>query len=202
MGMQEKRVYLYQGREIQAIITTRLTHRVSLRFDAKGVLKISVPPLTSKKYIDNLVKQYLPKMLAKKESKTPDIDERGYYLFGQYIESSLTKDEIQSYLSSQLLEYLQPRVRYYESLMEVTPFYKVIVRNMSTRYGVNSSKTHRLEFALSLAHYDRKIIDAIIVHELAHHFERNHQKGFYDIVYRYCPEYKILMKKLKEHIHA
>lgn len=37
-------------------------------------------------------------------------------------------------------------------------------------------------------------IDAIIVHELAHLREKNHQKPFWDLVYRMMPEYEKIMK--------
>ena len=37
-------------------------------------------------------------------------------------------------------------------------------------------------------------IDAIIVHELAHLREKNHQKPFWDLVYRMMPDYEKVMK--------
>ncbi len=37
-------------------------------------------------------------------------------------------------------------------------------------------------------------IDAIIVHELAHLREKNHQKPFWNLVYRMMPEYEEIMK--------
>ncbi len=40
-------------------------------------------------------------------------------------------------------------------------------------------------------------IDAIIVHELAHLREKNHQKPFWNLVYRMMPEYETIMKDYK-----
>jgi predicted SprT family Zn-dependent metalloprotease len=42
-----------------------------------------------------------------------------------------------------------------------------------------------------------KFIDAIIIHELAHLREKNHQKPFWDLVYRMMLEYESVMKDAK-----
>ena len=41
-----------------------------------------------------------------------------------------------------------------------------------------------------------EIIDSVIIHELAHHFVYDHSDNFYKVVYKYCPNYDILRKKL------
>ena len=68
-------------------------------------------------------------------------------------------------------------------------------------FGSNSSRTHTLSFQINIMHYSEEIIETVVIHELAHEFERNHGKKFYNIVYKYCPRYKELQKKLKKGIH-
>ena len=200
--VQTNKTYTYNGVTYPAKITTRMTHRLSLRIGKKGELLISAPYLTSMRRIDEFVNKSLPSLLNKIQKRPSDIDENGYYFFGQYqTRGGLSDEDIQKFLKQELLQYCTERTLYFGALMGVTPSYKVSVRSMSTRYGVNSAKTHRITYATDLAYYDRKIIDAIIVHELAHHFQRNHQKGFYDIVYRYCPDYDRLHTLLRKHIH-
>ena len=44
-----------------------------------------------------------------------------------------------------------------------------------------------------------ELIDAIICHEYTHFKFQNHQKQFYQQLYKYCPRYDDLNKKLKEY---
>ena len=200
--MQTNKTYTYNGVNYNAKITTRITKRLSLRIGKTGDLLISAPYLTSMRHIDEFVERSLPSLLSKIQKRPADIDEYGYYFFGQYLaRGNMSDQDIQQFLKKELLSYCSERTLYYEALMKVHPSYKVSVRSMSTRYGVNSARTHRITYTTDLAFYDRKIIDAIIVHELAHHFERNHQKRFYEIVYRYCPDYDRLHTLLRKHIH-
>ena len=76
------------------------------------------------------------------------------------------------------------------------PLYKVTLKDMRTRFGSNSKHTKTLHFAYVLIHYSFDIIDSVIVHELAHILVYDHSKKFYDVVYKYCPDYDIYRKKL------
>ena len=73
---------------------------------------------------------------------------------------------------------------------------------MSSRYGVNSQRTHALSFTTSLVHFAPDIIVSVVVHELAHDFVFSHSPAFYRIVYLYCPNYKVLHDKLRRHQYA
>ena len=44
---------------------------------------------------------------------------------------------------------------------------------------------------------DEKIIDYVVVHELAHLIEMNHSKKFYEIIAKILPDYKYRKKLLK-----
>ena len=202
-NMTAKRFYTYQGIRYEATINYRKGKSLTLRIGQNNTLRVRVPPFCTNRTIDDFVLRNLPSLLAKIEKYDKDVEPEDYYLFGQRLPRlGLSEKEIKEYIKKELLSYLTSRTLYYEALMDIRPPYKILVRDMTTRYGVNSKTTQRITYALSLAHYSREIIDCIIVHELAHHFERNHQKAFYDVVYKYCPNYDELHEKLRKRIHG
>ena len=76
------------------------------------------------------------------------------------------------------------------------PHYQVKVRQMKSRYGSNNKSSKAITYSLVLLHYSPEIIDSVIIHELAHCFVYNHGDNFYKVVYKYCPNYDMLRKKL------
>ena len=151
------------------------------------------------KYADKLLEQY------NKTIKNYSLEEGYVYLLG--VKTPLNninvknERELQDYLKNFAFDVITKEVRNYESIMGIDIPYKVTIKDTKRQYGSNSKKTHTLSFQKSLIHYSLPIIDTVVVHELAHEFERNHQKGFYDIVYTYSPSYKTLQRKLKRGIH-
>ena len=108
------------------------------------------------------------------------------------------REQLEKKLKKWFLEYITSRNQYYEQVMGIRTPYKVRVRKMTTRYGSNSKSTHSITYSMVLMHYSCEIIDSVIVHELAHHFVRDHSKKFYNVVYQYCPNYKALHKRLRK----
>ena len=109
--------------------------------------------------------------------------------------------DLQCFLRKKALIFISELVKKHEEIMQISKPYKVSVRNTVRQYGSNSKRTHALSFQIDLIHYSIEIIETVVIHELAHEFERNHSKNFYNIVYKYCPRYKELQKKLKLGIH-
>lgn len=185
-----------------------------LNNDTKTFL-IHAPLYTSKKKIFFHLNKFAPKLI-KRASKInkPAISNNEIYLFGKniplilgdknvYSETLVTyrnKDDLNKLLKKLLSSYLDSKLPYYESLMNIKP-YKYTVRNMRSRHGSNSRRSHHLSFATSLVHYSPAIIDSVIIHELAHDVHFDHSKRFYDLVYTYCPDYKLLKKALNNRIY-
>lgn len=86
----------------------------------------------------------------------------------------------------------------YSVFEEKIPYPKLKVRNMKTRWGVCNRRDNSVTLNLSLIKKDPKYLNYVIVHELSHFVHFNHSRSFWDTVEKYCPEYKIVRKELKE----
>ena len=64
------------------------------------------------------------------------------------------------------------------------------IKDMKTRWGTCNIKDRRIWLNLQLAKKPLLCLDYVIVHELSHLFERNHNKNFYKILDNYFPDRK------------
>ncbi len=128
-----------------------------------------------------------------------DISE-GFFIYNRKKYKFVDEEHFYNSIKKLAKPYFEERVKYYSKMMGIDEKYRIELHKARTRYGSNSITTMTLSFNIILVHYSYEIIDSVIVHELAHHFVRNHSKRFYDVVYKYCPKYDYLHTKLKKGI--
>lgn len=197
--------YSINNKEYDVHITKKNMRSITYRLKKDGIY-ISAPYFVSEKRILKGLETFGPKLVQKFSHTFANysFEEDFVFLLGKKVSLKelgiKNEDELNKYLKRQALEVITNLVRKYEEIMEIKEPYKVSVRNTSTRFGSNSSLTHRLSFQVGLVHFSEDIISTVVVHELAHDKHRNHQKDFYDCVYLYCPNYDELQKKLKRGI--
>lgn len=162
----------------------------------------SCPYYSTDESVERAIREVVPRLLRRAKPKPLPYSEDGYYRFGEFVGDpsffSLDPKAREKTIKKELLPYVERKVRELEPLMGVKRPYKVRVRKMTSRYGVNSEKTHSVTFSTVLYHYPPEVIDSVVVHELAHDFRRDHSKAFYRIVLRYCPDYWALHDKLRK----
>lgn len=73
---------------------------------------------------------------------------------------------------------------------------KLAIKNQKTRFG-SCSFINNINLNINLMKYDFDIIDYVIIHELVHTKIKNHSAAFWHEVEKYCPDYRILRKRLK-----
>ena len=199
-------VYKYKNKDIVVHVTRSMQRNIYFRYKEDG-FHVSAPYLTSQKQIVNGLDHFADKLLSQYEKSHSNFSFENdfvYILGEQYSLKSLEIEnyqELQDFLQKKAVISLTELVRKNEEIMGISIPYKVRIKSTERQFGSNSKRTHSLSFQLDLIHYSKEIIESVVVHELAHEFERNHGKNFYNIVYSYCPNYKELQKKLKKGIH-
>ena len=199
-------VYLYKNKEYPVHVTCKYQRNIYYRYKEDG-FHVSAPYLVTKKAIVKGLDKFADKILAQYENSHSHFSfEKDYlWLFGEQVSLSQQNiknpQELQEFLRKNGTFLITELVRKYERIMGISKPYKVKIRDTERQYGSNSKRTQTLSFQTGLVHYSPEIIETVVVHELAHDFERNHSKNFYNIVYSFSPKYKELQRKLKKGIH-
>ena len=71
-------------------------------------------------------------------------------------------------------------------------------RLMKSRWGSCRPDTRSVCLNLYLYAYSLNCLDYVIIHELAHLYRGAHDRVFWNIVKKYCPDWKLLRRKLRD----
>lgn len=205
--MNKEFIYQVDDKDYRVIVTYKRIRNIHFRFDGESFL-VSAPRLVSLKQIKSGLDKYAKKLIKRSVKMNAETSEY-IYILGKKIETNypgylaLESDlisyndnkQLHTKLRKWFLNYLTNRTEFFEKVMGA-PHYLVKLRQMKSRYGSNNKSTKTITYSLVLIHYSPEIIDSVIIHELAHCFAYNHGDNFYKVVYKYCPNYDILRKKL------
>ncbi len=75
---------------------------------------------------------------------------------------------------------------------------KFYVKNLKTKWG-SCSWIQNISIWLNLVHLPIKFLNYVIIHECCHLKEKNHGKNFWNLVEKYCLDYKEIRKELKKY---
>jgi len=90
------------------------------------------------------------------------------------------------------------RVKYFGSIMRVK-YNEVRFGQQTTRWG-SCSGNNNLRFNWRLIHFPLEVIDYVVIHELSHTIHHNHSKNFWQLVEKYCPNWKTQRNFLKRQV--
>lgn len=204
--------FIYKDKTYPVEVTYKDMKNIRYRF-RDGFFVVTCPKRCKQSQIEEGLKKFAGKLIKSDGYERPISDSYIYFLGYKIYPSKnggtiqfengfnlIYKDfkDLEAKLLKLFKETITNRHRYYEAVMDIKKPYKITVRAMVSRYGSNSLRTRRITYTKTLMHYSVKIIDAIIVHELAHEFQRNHSKKFYDIVKKYYKDYDVYHRKLKK----
>lgn len=92
---------------------------------------------------------------------------------------------------------LAEKTAFYAKKMGVT-YGRITIREQKTRWG-SCSSAGNLNFNWKLILMPEKVLDYVVIHELAHRKEMNHSPAFYQVVCQVMPDYQIYQKWLRDH---
>ena len=118
--------------------------------------------------------------------------EKIYTSTGATSPEMLTEDELER-IKVKFVE----KVRYFSGIMGVYAN-KITIRNQKTRWGSCSAKKN-LNFNYQLYYLPDRLMDYVVIHELAHIRHMDHSKEFWAEIENYCPDYKERRDELKKY---
>jgi predicted metal-dependent hydrolase len=104
------------------------------------------------------------------------------------VTQSSLKQVLENFYRTRAREFLSDRVDHYADKMGV-PYKQIELRNQRTLWG-SCSTTGTLSFNWRLVMAPPEVADYVVVHELAHLIEANHNSEFWRIVGEYDQNYK------------
>ena len=209
--------------ELKVDITYKRIKNLHLRVK-DGIVKVSSPMMVSKQRImkfvnDNLdfINKQLNRQEIIKEKNDIKINDEIVVLNKKYIVLSTSlkakhsdhyifvkenidiKKQIKKLFKSELEVIMKEKTLKYFTLMNLNcSFPNLAIKDVKSKWGSYSKRKHEIIYSSNIIFKDESVYDYLVVHELAHILQYNHSKEFYNIVSKYCPNYKVLRKKLKE----
>ena len=174
--------------DVMVIRSNRKTVAIQVNKDLS--VTVRAPRRATQKDIERILKEkesWINKHIEKMKEKKAQYDALEV--------KRLTNAEIQE-LADKALLIIPERVKYFAKLIGVD-YGRITIRNQRTRWGSCSSKGN-LNFNCLLMLTPPDVLDYVVVHELCHRKEMNHSKAFWNEVEKVLPNYKELVRWLKE----
>lgn len=139
-------------------------------------------------------------LLQLEQSNTNTVEPKGKKLLLKVKDPTdelLKRKTLYKFYRSQLREILHKYITHYAVVMNL-PFPEFKIRVMKTKWGSCATSTQRLWFNIELAKKPQETIEYLVVHEMVHLIERNHNKNFILLMDRYLPNWRVQKKILNE----
>jgi predicted metal-dependent hydrolase len=129
----------------------------------------------------------------------PGIEVRGKYAIELHVRPGTTVERrrqvLQDWYRQQLRELIPPLLKKWQAVLsvQVTEWH---IKKMKTKWGSCNIKARRIWLNLELAKKQIQCLEYIIVHELAHLIERQHNHRFISIMDQHMPHWRLYRQEL------
>lgn len=123
------------------------------------------------------------------------IQESGFLLFPNVLKFRL-KNELEIWYRRNAREIITRQVEFYAAQMKAK-FTDLTFSDTKSQWG-RCTQDNKLQFSWRLVMAPLLVVNYVVVHELAHTFEKNHSRTFWNKVRYFNPSYRQQIKWLKE----
>lgn len=201
---------------IECEIVRKDNKNLYFRFDENCKLIITTPKFISDSEIKNLISKNSSAILKMYESALARMErEESFWYLGKpynvtfdnrveeltFDNDTITchdEDALDKFYQSECLRIFKEEIDICKNCFNNLPEFSLKVRKMRTRWGVCNTRRKIITLNSELLKKDISLIDYVIIHEMAHFYEGNHGKKFWEIVSLALPNYKELRKRLKD----
>lgn len=203
------------GIKYEVVIQKKNNKNIYMRVKKDLKIYVSTNKRTSNKYIEDVLKRNydsIKKMIDNVNNKT----EENTMFLGREVDIVVVSNQKEPEIYNNKL-YIKDRSKldiYYKEMAyqifkerldiiyniftEDIPYPELKLRKMTSRWGVCNRKNSSITINVELVKKDLIYVDYVIVHELCHFIHFNHSKSFWISVEKYCKNYKIIRKQMRE----
>ena len=173
-----------------------------LKIASTGDIKLITPLNATKFQIDSFIKSHI-EWIEKTMLKIPKSDPNLVKFLGKSYKIKISNEfkfsgeyiftpnlqTLNNYANETLKELINQYIAIYSPKIGKS-INAIRIKNMTTRWGSCNSKKGYLNFSTQLIQRDKKFIEYVVLHELAHLIYPHHQKQFYDFILSLMPDFK------------
>ncbi len=208
--------YELDGTTYQVEIVRKQNRNTYLRIKEPNIIYVTTGRFVTKRQVLTILKENEKALRRMSETVRKKSEKKNhfYYLGEVYdiilvpniknveiIEQNIytpSKEMLEKWLKEKCRFLFQEKLDYYYELMEEQmPYPKLKIRHMKTRWGVCNRKNNTVTLNTELISYPEICTDYVVIHELSHFTHFDHSKLFWQLVSKYCPNYKEIKKILK-----
>lgn len=209
-------IYNVDGIDYEVVIERKKNKNIYIRVKDDMKIHVTCNRLTSKLIIKNILDNNISSLrkMINQVNKNIDRNTKFFYLGKEYdiikaenikkisiIDDKIyTKDEkmLNKWYKDEIIRIFDERYVYvYNHFNENIKSPILKIRTMKSRWGVYNRRNHTITLNSKLIEYDISKIDYVIVHELSHIIHFDHSKDFWNLVSKYCKDYKKIRRELK-----
>lgn len=150
-------------------------------------------------------KFHLLKIVRVEHAKVSAMAGQGIVQVNIPVKYDCQQNEIQQFIRKVMVQVMRQEARVYlpERLKELAAIHgmhyeNMYVKHVKSRWG-SCSHTNNINLNVHLMRLPDRLIDYVLLHELAHTVEKNHGPGFWHLLEKICPGAGKLNKELKRY---